>query len=163
MEKNDQDKNPVSEPMRHNSNIMIIKNWDRTIESLQKEFNLDLLVEAIGFDIKQLTDLLNKSFPKNSQTHEEFNDKKEKTETVIVETLTVNGKPLDRLHVTVFPPAAKENLTEMTKFKYGGEIILVTEGNAEITYADVIIGDKVFQTNLKTSKVTKNDLIIATP
>jgi hypothetical protein len=116
----------------------------------------------MGFSIPILTETLNREFPTNIEAHTETNTAGEKTEDVAVETITINGRPLDRLLVIDYPPAANPNPAEMTQFQLGGEIILVTEGEAEITFATEVQDGAVQRTGLRTEHVSRDDLIIST-
>ena len=50
----------------------------------------------------------------------------------------------------------------MTQFKSGGEVILVTDGEAELTYADKISDGFIAKSDLRSVKVSRGDLIIST-
>lgn len=143
-------------------NFVIIRNWDRTIDSLQRQVGVETLVIQMGFDLQTLVATLNREFPESLSVHSEYNAAGEKTEDVVVETMTANNRPLDRLLVMAYPPAANPSPAEMTRFKAGGEVILVTEGEAEITFATRVMGNFISRSDLKPEKVRKGDLIIST-
>jgi hypothetical protein len=141
--------------------FLIIKGWDKTVESLQRQPELETLIGEMGFDLSTLVEILNKEFPKNMVFEKVNNANGEKIEDVVTEKLMVNGRPLDRLLVKALSAAANSSLTEMTRFKTGGEAVLVTEGEADITYATVA-GRDISKSDLITEKVRKGDLMIST-
>lgn len=144
-----------------NNHFILVKNWDRTVNSLQ-QLNVGELASEMGFDLPTLVATVAKEFAPDLPSHPEYNAAGEKIEDVVVETSSVNGRPIDRLLVTAYPSAANPNPTEMTKFKSGGEIIFVTDGEAELTYAQGRIGESISKSDLITEKVSKGDLIIST-
>ncbi len=142
--------------------LIIVKNWDKTVETLKRQTGLESMALSMGFDLTTLADVATKEFPQNVELVEEHNAKGEKIEDVTVEGMTVKGRPLDRLLVKAYPAAANPEPTAMTQFQFGGEIILVADGEAELTYADKIINGSIAKQDLKTAKVEKGDLIIST-
>lgn len=150
------------EMIKPDVNLVIIKLWDKRIESLLKHPSFEALSNKIGFQLITLFGILNEEFPENIDFVEEFSPTGEKTEDVAVEQVTVNGRPLDRLLVKAYPPAANPNPTTMTQFKSGGEVILVTDGEAELTYADKISDGLIAKSDLKSVEVSRGDLIIST-
>jgi len=147
---------------RQGKNFVIIKAWDKTLESLQKETKLASLVSQMGFDLATLVETLNKEFPQDLEMEAVLNSSKEKIEDVGTETLMVNNRPLDRLLVIAYPSAANPNPSQMTQFKGGGEVILVTEGKAEITFAPKVQAGTIAKQDLVTEKVGEGDLIVST-
>jgi len=143
-------------------NFTIVKNWDRTITSLQQSEGIESLALQIGFGLPSLVQTLNLEFPNNLTPHAERDATGEKNEDILSETIVVNERPLERLLVTAYPPAAKSAHTEMTKFNSGGEVILITEGEAEITYAPGVTGEFIPRSALKRERVSKGDLILST-
>lgn len=150
------------ETLNPGTNFLIIKNWDKTVVSLEHQVGLEVLTKRMGFDLQTLVTTLTGDFPENMKLEEVKNPAGEKIEDVGTEIITVNDKPLDRLLVIAYPPAANPLPKEMTKFKSGGEVILITEGEAEITYAQGKINGSIARSDLKTEKVGKGDLIIST-
>lgn len=142
--------------------FIIVKNWDRSVESLQRQPGLESLVLAMGFNLPALVDVATKGFPEDIESVEEHNEKGEKIEDVTIESMIANGRPLDRLLVKAYPAAANPEPTTMTQFQSGGEVILVTNGVAEITYADKISDGSIAKSDLKTAKVERGDLVIST-
>ena len=49
----------------------------------------------------------------------------------------------------------------MTRFKAGGEVVLMIGGKAELTYAKKIVDGVIFKGDLKTEVVERGDLIIS--
>lgn len=141
--------------------FIIVKNWDITVTSLQQQAGLEALVVQMGFDLQTLVATLNREFPKDITLTEVNNPAGEKIEDVGTETITVNDRPLDRLSVMAYPSAANANPEEMTRFKSGGEVILLVEGEAEITYAPRVRGEFIPKSDLKSARVKKGDLIIS--
>ena len=152
----------MGETINPGINLVIIKNWDGTVETLQRQPGLESTASQMGFDLPTLVATLNSQFSEGLTSHPEYNAVREKTEDVVAETIMVNNRPLDRLLVTAYQPAANPNPAEMTKFKSGGEVILITDGEAEITFAPKMIGDSISRSDLKTERVGKGDLIIST-
>lgn len=150
------------ETLNPGKNFLIIKDWDKTVESLQRQAGLETLVLKMGFDLPTLVATLNREFPKDIRLEEVNNSAGEKTDDIGTETITVNGRPLDRQLGIAYPPAANPLPTEMTRFKYGGEVILVTGGGGEITYAQGKTGGSISRSDLKSEKVGKGDLILST-
>lgn len=150
-----------NENMQAISNFVIVKNWDRKIDSLKNHPFITTLSQNIGFNLPTLVATLTRIFPQDIEFKPEVvND--EKIEDVAIETIEeVNGRPLDRLLVIAYPAAANPNIKKMTKFKSGGEVILVTGGEAEITYATETAEGFIPKSSLKTEKVTAGDLIIS--
>ena len=142
--------------------LIIVKNWDRTVESLQRQVGLESMALSMGFELTILVGVATKPLPENIASGEEHNAKGEKIEDVTVEEMTVNDRPLDRLLVKAYPEAANPEPTAMIQFKSGGEVILVTNGEAEIAYADKIIDGAIAKSDLKTAKVERGDLVIST-
>lgn len=143
------------------NNIIVLKKWDKTSGSLEKEPGLRELIEEVGFAISDLVPLLSSQFPENIKLEEVNDSEGNLIEKVGTEILTVGGKTLDRLLVVAFPAAAKQNLKEMTRFKAGGEVILIIDGKAELTFAKRIVGDAVHQEDLSKIEVNTGDLIIS--
>lgn len=142
--------------------IIIIKSWDRTLESLRSVVGLEERIGEIGFTVSTLIEVLNKEFPANMPVESVSNDKGELIDEMETEVLSVNGRPLDHTRVVAYPPAANANLQEMTKFKSGGEVILMIDGTAELTYAKSVIGGIIPRSSLQTERVEPGDLIIST-
>jgi len=148
--------------INQNPNIVVIRLWDKRIESLEKHPTFETLANRMGFQLITLVETIQKEFPGNIDFAEEFNPAGEKIEDVAVEQLTVNGRALDRSLVKAYPPAANPNPTSMTQFQFGGEVILVTDGEAELTYANKISDGSIAKSDLKTAKVERGDLVIST-
>lgn len=152
----------LTEALNTQMPFIIVKNWDRTVESLRLQIGLESMVLSMGFDLATLVNVATKEFPENIKSVEEHNAAGEKIEDVTVEVMTINDRLLDRLLVKAYPAAANPNLTEMTQFQAGGEVILVTSGEADLTYADKISGGSIAKADLKTVKLEKGDLVIST-
>jgi len=152
-----------NEALSSSVNFMIVRGWDNTVESLQRQAGLETLVLQMGFDLPTLAATLNRKLPEELKL-EEIHDKStgKKIEDVSTETIIVNDRPLDRLLVIAYPPAAKAIPSEMTKFKLGGEVMFITEGEAEITYAQRETGGSIARSDLKTERVGRGDLILST-
>lgn len=151
-----------SETVSQGVNFMIVRHWDKTVESLRQQTGLEALVLQMGFDLPTLTATLNREFPQELKFEAVNNSVGEKIEDVGTETITVNDRLLDRLQVIAYPSAANVTPTEMTKFKSGGEVILVTQGEAEITHAQMLDDGSIYRGNLISEKVEKGDLIVST-
>ena len=151
----------INETLNQITPLIIVKGWDRTEGSLRRQPGLEPIVLEIGFDLPTLTEIVTKVFPQNINPVEERNSKGEKTEDVTVEVITVNSRPLDRLLVKAYQPAANPNSAEMTQFQIGGEVILLTSGEADLTYADKITDGLIAKADLKTVKLEKGDLVIS--
>ncbi len=145
-----------------NDAIIIIKGWDRTEELLRSVAGLEELIGKIGFTPSTLVEILNKEFPADMPVESVRNDKGEVIDEMVTEVLSVNGRPLDHTLVVAYPPAANSNLEEMTQFKSGGEVILMVDGVAELTYAKSVIGGIIPRSSLLTERVEPGDLIIST-
>lgn len=145
-----------------NDGIIIVKGWDHTAESLSSVVGLETRVGEIGFTVLTLVELLNKEFPANMPVESVRNDKGEVIDEMTTEVLSVNGRPLDRSRVVAYPPAANADLQEMTEFKSGGEVILMIDGAAELTYAKSVVGGIIPRSSLQTERVEPGDLIIST-
>lgn len=149
------------EDLSGSDEILIVKNWDHTEESLRLVAGLETRVGEIGFTVPILVELLNKEFPADMPVTSVRNDKKEVIDEMETEVLSVNGKPLDYTRVVAYSPAANSDLQEMTKFKSGGEVILMLNGAAELTYAKNVIGGVIPKNSLQTERVAAGDLIIS--
>jgi hypothetical protein len=152
----------VGEVLSPMLNSAIVKNWDRTVESLRQRQGLEELVQKLGFDLPTLVATLNAEFPADFELKDEFNAKGVKIEDLGTETITANGREIERLLVVAYPTAANTTLTEMTKFKYGGEVIFVTDGEAAITYAQDASDTVISREGLQSERVQKGDLLIFT-
>jgi len=147
---------------KQGGHFVVIKSWDKSLGSLQKEHDLEHLVSQIGLDLSTLAAILTKEFPHNLELEEVKNPSGEKIEDVGTEAMTVNGRPLDRLLVIAYPSVANSDPREMTQFKTGGEVILVTEGEAEITFAPKVQEGVIARQDLWREKVSEGDLIVST-
>jgi hypothetical protein len=143
------------------NNIAVVKAWDKTAESLDLEPGLSELVQKIGFTVTDLVAVLNKDFPEDAKFQVVNSSDGVKIEDVATEAMTVDGKPLDRLLVIAYPPAAKQDLKIMTRFKVGGEVILIKGGRAELTYASKIFEGIISKGDLKTIELEQGDLVIS--
>ncbi len=152
----------IREKESSEAHFVVVRNWDRSSDSLQNNTAVVQLIEKVGFSTQILTEVLNKEFSTNIEAHAEYNINGDKTEDIVREKITVNGKPLDLLSVTAYPPAANTNPTEMTQFLSGGEVIFITEGEAELTIANKVYCGTIERTQLRIEPVKKGDLIIST-
>ncbi|MBI3619543.1 hypothetical protein HY214_00120 [Candidatus Roizmanbacteria bacterium] len=143
-------------------NFKIVKNWPGTVLSLEHQAGLEALVKQMGFDLPTLAATLNREFSQGLTPYPVHNAAGEKIEDIIAETIIVNNRLLDRLLVTAHPLVANPNPTEMTKFRTGGEVILVTEGAAEITFAPRVTDNIIAKSGLITTRVENGDLIVST-
>lgn len=150
------------EDLSTSDGIIIVKNWDHTEESLRLVAGLETRVGEIGFTVPTLVELLNKEFPADKPVETVRNSKGEVIEDVASEVLSVNGRPLDHAKVVAYPPAANPDLQEMTKFKSGGEVILMLDGTAELTYAKSVVGGIIPRSSLQAERVAEGDLIVST-
>lgn len=142
--------------------FFVIRQWDGTREALVSHPGAQALIERVGFDVDTLVGLLTSEFPSDVSIHEELDNRGSKTEDVAVEQLTVNGWPLDRIMVTGYPAFAKPVGDTLTQFLSGGEVILVKDGVAELTYAENVEGDSVLRDRLQTVRLEEGDLVIST-
>ena len=142
--------------------IIIVKNWDHTEKSLKSVTGLETRVGEIGFSVPTLVELLNKEFPADMPVESVRNDKGEVIDEVATETISVNSRSLDHARVVAYPPAANPDLQEMTRFKSGGEVILMLDGAAELTYAKAVVEGIIPKSSLQAESVSAGDLIIST-
>lgn len=152
----------MSESSNPQAHFVIVKNWDKSVATLQERAELVGLVSQIGFDLQTLATTATREFQNGLPVHAEHNAGGKKTEDVVVETITVNGRPLDRLLVIAYPPAANKTPTAMTRFISGGEVIFVISGEAEITFAPNATKESISKSDLRSERVGKGDLIIST-
>lgn len=152
----------LNENLGKSPNFFVVRNWDGTIESLRQNSGLESLVEQMGFQLDILVQTLNREFPEDIIPKEEFNADGQKTESVLIQQMNVNDRPLERRLPTLYPPAANPNPDNMTQFKQGGEVIWVKQSEAELTYASKVSGRKIMYTDLIPIKVNQGDLIIST-
>jgi hypothetical protein len=145
-----------------NDGIIIVKGWDRKEESLKSVSGLEKRIGEMGFTLSDLVKVLTKEFIEGIPFERVDNEKGEVIEDVATEVLFVNGKSLDHLQVVAYPPLTNADLKEMTQFKTGGEVILVIDGAAELTYAKSVINGYIPRSSLQTEKVEDGDLIIST-
>lgn len=158
----EKDKGVIQEKPSTNDSLIIVKNWDHTTESLRAVVGLEGRAEKIGFALPTLVELLNREFPTNMTVETVRNGAGQVIDEVSSEVLSINDRPLDHMRVVAYPPAANTNLQEMTQFKAGGEVVLMLDGAAELTYAEGIVGGVIPQSSLKTEKVESGDLMIST-
>lgn len=155
------DKRFITEVSSSVKPLLIVRDWDRKIESLNNNPQISSILSNMGFDLSTLFSLLTSEFPNNTKFEEVKNSSGEKIEEVATERLIVNGRPLERLLVIAYPSLANNPSGKMTQFESGGEAILVTDGEAEITFASRVSHDTISQSDLVVEKVKKGDLILS--
>lgn len=142
--------------------LVIVRGWDSSVESLRSRIDLEQLIQEMGFNLETLVGILTKESPENMQFVVIPNSAGDKMEDLGTENLTVDGQPLEKMFVIAYPPVANPFPTEMTRFMVGGEVILMTAGEAEITYAGEITDGFIPRSSLISERVKKGDLIIST-
>jgi hypothetical protein len=155
-------KNPLVELPNSVNTLLVVRGWDRKIESLQQNPQVSGVLSGMGFDLHTLFSLLTDKFPSDMKVEEFRKAPDKKIEDIATQKLTINGRPLERLLVTAYPSIVNEPIEKMTQFEVGGEAILVTDGEAEITFASKVSLDQILQSDLVTEKVKKGDLILST-
>ncbi len=120
------------------------------------------MLETIGFNSETIFDLLTQDCSGNIVYREEFNSSGVKFEDVATEGILVDNIQTDRLFVAEYPIVNQDKIEKMTLLECGGEVIFVTDGIAEITFAPKISEGKILKSDLVTAVVKKDDLIIAT-
>lgn len=149
-------------PVYNDQHFVVVRQWDRTVESLRQNPHLEGIVKQMGFDLQTLADLAIRDFPASLAFQEVLNAQSQKIEDVATEVLEVNGRRLERLNVIAYSLAAHPDPAEMTQFQAGGEVIYVTDGAAHLTYAPQVHGDSIPRDSLQAIRVEKGDLVLST-
>jgi len=152
--------NDIKENASFSQPYMIIRNWDKKIESLQQIEGIDKLVRTTGLDIDTIVEVLNFDFPDDVKLDEIKDENGVKIEDLISKTINIKNQLLEYLFVIAYPTVVRPNLTSMTQFEAGGEVILITDGEADMTFSSQVLEDHIPSSSLRTERVKKGDLII---
>jgi hypothetical protein len=141
--------------------LIVVRKWNRTYQALAEVPGFVDLAKRIGFGLADIVTLLNRAPSRIKNIKSEHNADGSKCEDVSLHTLLINEKPTDLLSVVGYPPLANPTPAYMTRFMVGGEVVFVTRGAAELTYAKRLTNGEVAKIDLCTLILGEGDLMVS--